>query len=99
MDLITYIAVTRYMVVTDFGKYGVQGLTYDDFDTACDNYASQKADGCDGSVYVINFGPGTNTNITAEAVAQIAKRCNERALDLPAWVYAALPSHIGGVAA
>ena len=99
MDLRTYTAVTRYMVVTDFCKIGAQGVTYDSFDDACDNFSGMMDDGDESRVYSVEFGAGKLVDITAEASALIARRCNDLAIDLPEWVYAALPSYSTGVAA
>lgn len=99
MTLQTYIAATRYMVVTDFGKSGTEGHTFDSFDDACDEYAGMMADACDSSVFCVEFASGKIADITGEAAARIARRINSRADDLPEWIYAALPSLVSEVAA
>lgn len=92
MTLPDYTAITRYLVMIDHGKYGVEGRTHDDFDAACDAWLGANETGSDASVWVINFGGNTNQNITSEAATRVAKRCNDRALDIPDWLYVALPS-------
>lgn len=92
MTLQTYTAATRYMVVTDFGKIGCEGRTFDCFDDACDEYAGQMDSGDDSRVFAVEFAAGKIADITAEAVAQVAGRVNSRADDMPDWLYAALPS-------
>ena len=86
MDLNTYTAATRYMVVTDFGKIGTEGRTFESFDDACDEYAEQMGDGDKSRVFSVEFAAGKITEITTEAADLVAKRCNSRSLDWPVWL-------------
>lgn len=86
-----YIAITRYMVVTDWGKPGVEGRTYASFDDACDacdEYAERMDDDDDSLVYAIEFAAGTISDITIEAMMRIAQRVNARCLSMPDWIAA-----------
>lgn len=79
-----YKLTTRYMVLVDYGKLGIgSGDIRDTFDDACDVYDYHMAYGDAATVHAIDFADGTTQDVTAEANALIAKRCNHRAVDLP----------------
>ena len=83
----SYKLTTRYLVMIDCGIYGIgSGDIRDTFDDACDVYGGNM--GCDmaATVHAIDFSAGTTQDVTAEANALIAKRCNDRAVDLPQWM-------------
>lgn len=90
MDINTYTAVTRYLVVTDFGSYGTEGITVESFSDACDKYAETMDDRSDSRVYAVVFGAGTVADVTGDAAQAVAQRCNDRRIDLPVWLIAAL---------
>lgn len=82
-----YKLTTRYLVLTDCGKLGIgSGDIRDSFDDACDLYDCQMDCNTAATVHAINFAAGTTQDVTAEANALIAKRCNDRAVDLPTWM-------------
>lgn len=86
-----YKLTTRYLVLINFGPYGVgSGDISDTFDDACDLYAEHMDSGDTSTVHAIDFTAGTTQDVTSEANALIAKRCNDRAVDLPAWLEDAL---------
>lgn len=86
-----YKLTTRYLVLIDYGKSGVaSGDICDTFDYACDVYDCHMDEGDACTVHAIDFAAGTTQDVTAEANALIAKRCNDRAVDLPEWLEDAL---------
>lgn len=82
----SYKLTTQYLVLIDCGTYGIGSDIRDSFDDACDvyDYYMGRNDAC--TVHAINFAAGTTQDVTAEANALIAKRCNDRAVDLPTWM-------------
>lgn len=90
MDICTFLAATRYMVATDFGAIGTEGLTHDSFNDACDTYSERMDAGEKSRVFSIEFVAGRITDITEEAALMIAKRCNDHYIDFPAWLDEAL---------
>ena len=90
MDICTFLAATRYMVATDFGKIGTEGYTFETFADACDAYVEQMDKGNKSFVFCAEFIAGKITDITEEAALMIAKRCNDRYIDFPAWLDEAL---------
>ena len=82
-----YKLTTRYMVLIDFGSHGIgNGDVRDTFDDACDTYDCYMDCGYAATVHAIDFTAGTTQDVTTEANALIAKRCNDRAVDLPTWL-------------
>ena len=82
-----YKLTTRYLVLVDCGNYGIgSGDIHDTIDDACDAYDKYMGhdDAC--TVHAIDFTAGTTQDVTTEANALIAKRCNDRAVDLPTWL-------------
>ena len=86
-----YKLTTRYLVLIDCGNDGIgSGDIRDTFDDACDGYDFHMDEGNACTVHAIDFAAGTTQDITADANALIAKRCNDRAIDLPTWLEDAL---------
>lgn len=86
-----YKLTTRYLVLMDLSASGIgSGDIQDTLDDACDMYDYHMAYGDASTVHAINFAAGTTQDVTAEANALIAKRCNDRAVDLPEWLEDAL---------
>ena len=82
-----YKLTTRYLVLVDCGSAGIgSGDIRDSFDDVCDTYDYCMDDGSACTVHAIDFAAGTTQDVTAEANALIAKRCNDRAVDLPTWL-------------
>ena len=82
-----YKLTTRYLVLIDCGKRGIgSGDIQASFDAACDWYDYCMDFGDASTVHAIDFAAGTTQDVTAEANALIAKRCNDRAIDLPTWL-------------
>jgi len=82
-----YKLTARYLVLIDCGSDGIgSGDIHASFDDACDVYDCQMDFGDASTVHAIDFTDGTTQDVTAEANALIAKRCNERAVDLPTWL-------------
>ena len=87
----SYKLTTQYLVLIDCGAYGIgSGDIRDSFDDACDVYDYYMRRNDAATVHAINFAAGTTQDVTAEANALIAKRCNDRAVDLPEWLEDAL---------
>ena len=86
-----YKLTTRYLVLIDCANYGIGSCEIQaTFDDACDWHVSLMDEGVACSVYAIDLTAGTTQDVTAEANALIAKRCNDRAIDLPTWLEDAL---------
>ena len=86
-----YKLTARYLVLIDCGAVGIgSGDVHDSFDSACDMYDNHMDFGSASTVHAIDFAAGTTQDVTAEANALIAKRCNDRAIDLPTWLEDAL---------
>ena len=86
-----YKLTTRYLVLIDCGKLGIgSGDIHASFDDACDVYVDRMDCHIACIVHAIDFAAGTTQDVTAEANALIAKRCNDRAVDLPTWLEDAL---------
>lgn len=86
-----YKLTTRYLVLVDFGNLGIgSGDIHDSLNNACDMYAAHMDVGMASTIHEIDFAAGTTQDVTAEANALIAKRCNDRAVDLPEWLEDAL---------
>ena len=86
-----YKLTTRYLVLIDCRLSGIgSGDIRDSFYDACDWYAYNMGDGDATTVHAINFAAGTTQDVTTEANALIAKRCNDSAVDLPQWLEDAL---------
>ena len=82
-----YKLTARYLVLIDCGSDGIgSGDIHDSFDDVCDVYDCQMDCNIAATVHAINFADGTTQDVTAEANALIAKRCNDRAVDLPTWL-------------
>lgn len=82
-----YKLTTRYLVLIDLGWPGIgSGDIHNSFNEACDAYDNHMSDDYASTVHAINFAAGTTQDVTAEANALIAKRCNDRAVDLPTWL-------------
>ena len=77
---------TRYLVLIDCRSYGIGSDIRDTFDDACDVYGNNMDCHLAATVHAIDFAAGTTQDVTAEANALIAKRCNDRAVDLPEWL-------------
>ena len=87
-----YKLTTRYLVMIDLGgRHGISsGDIRDTFDDACDGYDFHMDEGNACTVHAIDFAAGITQDVTAEANALIAKRCNDSAVDLPEWLEDAL---------
>ena len=82
-----YKLTTRYLVLMDLSASGIgSGDISDTLDDACDVYADHMDARYACTVHAIDFTAGTTQDVTAEANALIAKRCNDRAVDLPQWM-------------
>ena len=82
-----YKLTTRYLVLIDCRSHGIgSGDIQNTFDDACDVYGSNMDCHLAATVHAIDFTAGTTQYVTTEANALIAKRCNDRAVDLPTWL-------------
>lgn len=74
--LSAFLALTHYVVISDFGSLGIGGATDVtlSFDDAVDAYAEQMGHGMAAAVFECNAVAGTYRNVTAQAVERLLQR-------------------------